>query len=129
MPAICKGDTVRVLRHRNAYGEDITGRRDFPFEIGDTFVVAKVDENSVRYPCPLVFPEGEPTEFWREDDLELVTSIQSQDRLAARVRELRDTRNIGLLEAKRVALREELFAEIDRASTIDDIKTILRKLA
>ncbi|WP_353640788.1 hypothetical protein [Mesorhizobium sp. WSM2239] len=41
-----------------------------------------------------------------------------------RIRDLRPS--FGLLDAKRIARRERLEAEIEQAGTIDDIKAVLR---
>lgn len=68
------GDTVRVLRARNAYGQDVYDFGSKPFAAGETFVVGRVDEESTGYPCPIVFPKGEGIDFWRADDLEVVST-------------------------------------------------------
>ncbi len=125
--SIKAGDTVKVLAHRNAYDEDISTWRSFPFNIGETFVVGVVQTNDHAYPCGIVFPVGEESEFWRSDDLELVASAQVPTQLE-RVRRYQNTMEISVFEAKRMVEREDLLAEIASIHTIDEIKAILTKL-
>lgn len=70
------GDTVRILRARNFYGQDVSKFSPKPYQIGETFVVGRVDEvgQGHTYPCPIVFPEGEALDFWRADDLKALRS-------------------------------------------------------
>lgn len=68
------GDTVRVLRARNAYGENVDVGK--PVAIGETFVVGEIQDDTT-YPCRIVFPQGEHTDFWREDDLASLSASPS----------------------------------------------------
>lgn len=69
------GDTVRVLRHRNAFDEDVSKYCNWDIAIGATFVVGEIEPQEVSgYPCSIVFPENTDGGFWREDDLEVVSS-------------------------------------------------------
>jgi hypothetical protein len=45
---------------------------------------------------------------------------------AARVKEIRDAKNISMFAARDQALRDNLLAAIDEAVNMDDVKEILR---
>ncbi|MBY3263850.1 hypothetical protein HFO15_19685 [Rhizobium laguerreae] len=45
-----------------------------------------------------------------------------------RIRRLSNDRGIGMLEAKRIAKREDMIADINAAATIDDIKALLLRM-
>lgn len=45
-----------------------------------------------------------------------------------RIKRLRDEQGIGIYEAKRIVEREDLVADIAKASTIDDIKALLLRI-
>lgn len=53
--------------------------------------------------------------------------MTTQDQ-AARILMLRETRGIGLIEARQIVEWEDLHDAIDKAQTMDDIKNILRQL-
>ncbi|UXN70926.1 hypothetical protein N8A98_06985 [Devosia neptuniae] len=127
MSTIKVGDTVKVLAHRNAYDEDISTWRSFPFTIGENFVVGVVQDDDHGYPCDLVFPVGEGSEFWRSDDLEIVQSAHVPTQVE-RIRHYRESLEIGLLQARRIVAREDMLAAIDAAHSIDDVKAILRQI-
>ena len=95
------GDTVRVLRARNLYDEEVPGK---PFAVGETFVVGKVDEDEHMYPCPIVFPEGEVFDFWRADDLEVVPAHRSSP-VSAEVTEI-----VGQVKALEAACNQARLA-------------------
>lgn len=45
-----------------------------------------------------------------------------------RVRQIRDEMSCGLIEARRAAMHEALDQALDRATTVDDLRPILRVL-
>lgn len=45
-----------------------------------------------------------------------------------RVREISDAVGCGLLAARRLAMREALMAAVDRATSVDDLKPVIRAL-
>jgi hypothetical protein len=118
------GDTVKVLAHRNAYDEDISTWGSYPFKTGETFVVGRVVTDDHVYPCDTVYPDGVDSDFWRADDLEVVESLSAVDR----IRHYRETLEIGLSQARRMVEREDLLAQIDAASSINDVKAVLRQI-
>lgn len=126
MSTINVGDTVKVLAHRNAYDEDISTWRTFPFKTGETFAVGAVQEGDSAFPCPLIFPVGENSEFWRADDLEVVERGNAPT-YADRLKVCR-AQGIGLIEARKIIKREDVLAEIDAARSINDLKAILRQV-
>ena len=126
--AVAVGDTVKVLAHRNGYNKDISTWRTFPFAIGETFVVGTVQDDDHLYPRPIVFPVGETFDFWREDDLEVVTRAAT-DGFVERVRHYRETLEIGLQDAKRMVKREDLLADIAVCNSFTAVRAILRQMA
>ncbi|NKJ03113.1 hypothetical protein [Rhizobium sp. SG741] len=62
-------------------------------------------------------------EFETRVEAELATSSA-----ADRVRKMREERGIGMLEAKRIVMREELIADIEASKSIDDIKALLLRI-
>lgn len=64
------GDTVRVLRARNAFGTDVYTFSTKSHAVGKTFVVGRIIDNG--YPCKVAFPEEGGNDFWRIDDLEVI---------------------------------------------------------
>lgn len=58
---------------------------------------------------------------------EVITSMRT-DNPSERVRRLREERGIGMMEAKKIVMREELVADISAAATIDDIKALLLRI-
>ena len=124
---IKEGDTVKVLAHRNAYGEETSGWGCRPFKTGDTFVVGKIEEpEESGYPCSIAFPVGEAY-LWRVDDLELVASAPVLTKIE-RIRRYRETLEVGLAQAKRMVEREDVLAEIDAIGSMNDVKAILRQM-
>lgn len=44
------------------------------------------------------------------------------------VRAYRDTHSVGMMEARRILVRECLVKDLDDASTVEDLKAILRRI-
>lgn len=58
----------------------------------------------------------------------IIAGVAKEDVLRERVRLLQNKRGIGLLEAKRIVLREDLIEDINAATSVDDIKRILLRI-
>lgn len=66
--------------------------------------------------------------LWGDEFETRVEAELASSSTAARVLKLRDERGIGLMEAKRIVLREELIADIEASKSIDDIKALLLRI-
>jgi hypothetical protein len=47
---------------------------------------------------------------------------------AAEIRVYRDTHGVGMMEARRILVREHLIKQLDDASTVDELKAVIRRL-
>ena len=57
-----------------------------------------------------------------------MATLSGQIPFVERVRQIREERQIGLMDASKIAQREKLLELVDQAETIEDLKCILRQI-